>query len=240
MPEGSQVQPSKGRVVGSSDAELSCAEFIAGHSDFLDECFDAAAAERWRIHREKCASCARYDRVLRQGLGLLADLPVMEPSEYFLPRLQHRILHQYDDFSGPRRRASAGLAIVAFALAAVTAIVAWGPTLRSAAPSVELPVMEARRPAALPQSQPPAPPAFQPRLTRLGSDALAARRSLAPVPTWSRQSSRGVLSAGTTGTSRAVSGLGILPSGAASLVGESAAPGAEPLRLDAGWIFERD
>jgi anti-sigma factor RsiW len=105
--------------------ETMCDDVVASHSDYLDGLLPAHEAARVQWHLASCASCARYDRVVRRGGELLRDLPAITPSDDFADRLQHRIYHLQDAaaVSGPR----AGGAAATFAVASVIALLAWSP-----------------------------------------------------------------------------------------------------------------
>lgn len=73
-----------------------------------------------------CASCARYDRVVRRGIDLVRELPDVQPSESFDIRLQHRLLHIRDADALARPRATGAAAL---GIAAAIALLAWSPLL---------------------------------------------------------------------------------------------------------------
>ncbi|HEX7050617.1 MAG TPA: hypothetical protein VF188_10480 [Longimicrobiales bacterium] len=108
---------------------MTCQEFLARHSEFLDSVMDPLDAARWCDHVASCPSCARYDRVLRRGHGLVQELPRPEPSPDFFPRLQHRIYSLEASMDAERSAGGAG-ALVSLAVAGVLALLAWGPLLR--------------------------------------------------------------------------------------------------------------
>lgn len=110
---------------------MTCREFLARYSEYLDERVGPLEAERWRSHAMLCRSCARYDQVLRDGLERVRELPDIEPSSDFLPRLQHRLYHLHDDDLESGNRASGGSAAVALAVAAMLTLLAWSPLIRS-------------------------------------------------------------------------------------------------------------
>jgi len=106
---------------------MSCAEFIASHSEYVDGRLTPAMTARLGAHAAVCASCARYDRVVRRGGELVRDLPEVLPSDEFEARLQHRIFHEQDATALGANRASG--AAVALAAAAAIALLAWSPLL---------------------------------------------------------------------------------------------------------------
>lgn len=107
---------------------MTCGEYLALHSELLDERLDVKDELRCREHALSCASCARYDRVLRRGLRLVRELPAVTPSSQFLHRFQHRVLRTMESNGGGRSAASG--TVLALAIAGVIAIAAWSPLLR--------------------------------------------------------------------------------------------------------------
>ncbi|HEX2166056.1 MAG TPA: zf-HC2 domain-containing protein, partial [Longimicrobiales bacterium] len=106
--------------------EVECAEFLARHSEYLDGLLTPVAAARLSAHSSVCASCARYDRIVRKGIDLVRDLPDAQPSDDFEMRLQHRIFHMEDARALQPRAAGAAAAL---AVAAAMALLAWSPLL---------------------------------------------------------------------------------------------------------------
>lgn len=150
---------------------MTCAEYLALHSELLDERLDVGDELRCREHSLSCASCARYDRVLRRGLGIVHELPMVTPSPRFLRRFPQGILRAAESNGGEARFAATGT-MLALAIAGVIAIAAWSPLLRlpdpAARPEREAAVVtdiDDGRDAARAPAAPSAPPA---RSTRLG------------------------------------------------------------------------
>jgi hypothetical protein len=108
---------------------MDCRTFLARYSEFLDEADSPAELAALRMHVETCASCSRYDRVMRQGLALARAMPAVQPSEDFRFRLEHRLLHEHDASRGEARGVAGGAA-VSLALAGLLAVAAFGPLLR--------------------------------------------------------------------------------------------------------------
>jgi hypothetical protein len=106
--------------------EVGCDEYRASHSEYLDGLLSPIAAAQLSAHADACASCARYDRIVRKGIDLVRDLPAVEPSAEFETRLQHRIFHLQDAAALQPR--AAGAATV-FGVAAAIALLAWSPLL---------------------------------------------------------------------------------------------------------------
>ena len=111
---------------------MTCRQCLERYSDFLDETMTASEMARCRAHLERCPSCARYQRVMRNGLELVRALPPVEPSADFGDRLRHGIYRVRDE--APERRRGSALA-VGVAVATLAAAAAWGPLLRGAAPT---------------------------------------------------------------------------------------------------------
>ena len=116
---------------------MTCQDYLALYSDYLDEQLEASEAARVRAHVETCSRCARYDRVLRRGLTLVREAPDVPASFDFQDRLQHRIFHVQDDMA--RGRFAGSGTAVSVAIAGMIALAAWTPLLRAvdAEPRVE-------------------------------------------------------------------------------------------------------
>lgn len=83
---------------------VNCERFLDEYSSFRDGELPLWEQVAFRAHMDECPSCARYDRVLREGTELLGELPRLEVSEDFCARLQHRIWHEDLDRLEHRRR----------------------------------------------------------------------------------------------------------------------------------------
>lgn len=117
---------------------MNCTDFLARHSDYVDGIADAADATRLEAHASSCASCARYDRVVRKGAQLVRDvLPRVHASDQFEPRLRHRLLHVRDDMA--HARAGAGTVYAAASIVLLIAAAAIGALMHSASPVVDVP-----------------------------------------------------------------------------------------------------
>ncbi len=119
---------------------MTCQEFLARHAEYMDDRLTSPEAARWEAHVAACASCAHYDRVVRQGVRILRALPEVEPSTDFFPRLQHRLYNLEDELRAGARGPGAST-MVSLAIAGVLALLAWSPLLRL--DQVLLPVGEA-------------------------------------------------------------------------------------------------
>lgn len=99
---------------------MNCNDFLLGYSDYDDSLLDDTELESFRAHLTACASCARYDRVLRKGRMLARQHARVTPGEDFIPRLQDRLWQHRVDRR--RRLATSVPGGAAAALAAVTVI----------------------------------------------------------------------------------------------------------------------
>jgi len=108
---------------------MTCGEFLARHSEYLDEELAAEAAVEMRLHLVGCARCGRYDRVLRRGLSLLRDMepirPARDPLDGFYARLA--ATPRAREQAPPRAPLAATVAV-----AGVVALVAWSALFRLA------------------------------------------------------------------------------------------------------------
>ncbi len=70
---------------------MQCTSFISGYTDYRDGFVSPARETAFRQHCLRCPDCGRYDRVMRSGLELLAEIPQPESPDDFMTRLQHRL-----------------------------------------------------------------------------------------------------------------------------------------------------
>ena len=103
---------------------LSCSECLARHSEYLDGVMDSATADQWRAHLASCASCGRYDRVLRRGLKTLSAQPIVEPDPDFSAELHRRLAFEDRRMAMRPITSMAGASV---AVAAMLAFAAWLP-----------------------------------------------------------------------------------------------------------------
>lgn len=124
---------------------MECQEFLEGYSEYLDGRLDEEGRAAFRAHRDACTACERYDRVVRRGLTIWRNLPQLEPSPDFLPRLQHRLYHVDDAerLSMPRPLGSA--ALVAVGIVGFLAL-AWLPFATRMSVEVQLPAVAVEAP----------------------------------------------------------------------------------------------
>lgn len=130
----------------------SCADFLRGFSDFRDGCMDPADRAEAEGHLAGCAGCARYLRVYDDGIRHLRALPEVEPSEDFLPKLQHRLYHIDEERMALARRDGSGASIgFVLVVMAMISVAAWLPLAKHQPPVVEMPAVAAVRPRPNPE-----------------------------------------------------------------------------------------
>lgn len=115
---------------------MDCAEFLQGYSDYSDGLRTPEQLRDFESHLHQCPTCARYDRVVRQGIDLFRQLPRPDASPDFLPRLRHRLYH-IDDHTVLGSRLGGGAALVAMAAVGLLAVV-WLPFAGKIPVEVEL------------------------------------------------------------------------------------------------------
>lgn len=128
---------------------MTCSDFLARYSDFLDGESSPEGESALRSHLEACASCRRYDHVVRRGIALLRDLPAERLRDDFKDRLQHS-LYTIDEAERRRRHrpqgATGGGAMAVVAAAVIILAVVWTPALWDSTPTVDLPAIVVRAP----------------------------------------------------------------------------------------------
>ncbi|CAN5898324.1 hypothetical protein BH23GEM7_BH23GEM7_25710 [soil metagenome] len=157
---------------------VDCSQFLDGYSEYRDGLLGDSTREAFLAHLAACQSCSRYDRVVSRGTELFRELPRLECSDDFMPRLQHRIFHLDDELKGFGRHTSGTSAMLTFTIAALFALAAWLPALRSAPAVVRLPAVAARAPQ---------PPVQAPALFR-GGPLLAPENSANVAREWNGMS----------------------------------------------------
>ncbi len=136
-----------GRFIFRCIAMFSCADFLRDFSEYRDGRMSSSERSVVESHLAGCDACARYADVVETGVEQLRALPVVEPSDDFLPRLQHRIYHLDDERAGIASRrgsgASTGFVLAAAALIATAAAL---PLLRPQPAVLRLPPVAATAP----------------------------------------------------------------------------------------------
>lgn len=96
-------------------------------------------AELWRTHLANCTACARYDRVLRKGIGVLRSDSI-EPDAEFMLHIRYRLAYEEQRVAmGP---VTAGAA-TSVTVAAVLALAAWLPIMFMSRDRETTPLVEA-------------------------------------------------------------------------------------------------
>lgn len=141
------VKGGAGRETKQRKTPMECEDFLQRYSEFLDGRMAATDRETFEAHLRGCEDCARYDRVVQRGLFIYRNLPEIESSPDFLPRLRHRLYH-IDD----AERLSSGSPLGSAALVAVAAVgllaFAWLPFATRISVEVELPPVAVEVPEA--------------------------------------------------------------------------------------------
>ncbi len=132
---------------------MDCQEFLRLHSEFLDERLAQADADRCAAHAAVCASCARYDRIVRRGQELLRRLPPAAVSPEFAVRLEARVQAAQHDVLAGRSTGAASGAVLSLAIAGLLALAAWGPMLQGDDEPAADRVAEAERAYAAPVAE---------------------------------------------------------------------------------------
>lgn len=70
---------------------MHCERFLARYSEYRDGLLPPEDKAEFEAHVEECTCCARYHRVMEEGLHLLSSIPSAETSDDFMPRLRHRL-----------------------------------------------------------------------------------------------------------------------------------------------------
>ncbi len=130
---------------------MTCSDFVACLSEYLDGMASEEDHREVEDHLTSCPSCRRYYDVVVRGVELLRTLPEPELTRDFVPRLKHRIYHVDERSLLDGHASSAAPGLTVMAMAVVLAVVAWAPTLKPAAPEVELPAIEVSSPPSAPR-----------------------------------------------------------------------------------------
>ena len=128
--------------------------FLALYSDYRDDRLDEDARAEMIAHMAECASCRRYDRVVRTGVAVLRDSVARDPGV-----LVNRDEGGHDVFRRTARRSgpvASGIAVTStLAVIGLNGIAAWVPVPASVPPEVEIAPVVAAEP-----SPPAAPVSF--------------------------------------------------------------------------------
>lgn len=125
---------------------VDCATFLDLYSEFRDGFLPPETSREFQAHLDACPSCAHYDRVVERGTRVFADLPELEPSADFMPRLQDRISDLEREARAPGQGVSGTSMSALLSIATAAALVAWLPALRSGPDPYRLPAVTAGAP----------------------------------------------------------------------------------------------
>lgn len=99
---------------------MTCQEYLARHSEYLDAEMGPDDVARMRAHAAACPSCARYDRVLRRGLALVRELEPVQPRHDVQTALYEHLLR-----AGEPRFARGGTLAASLVAAGLVAVFFW-------------------------------------------------------------------------------------------------------------------
>ena len=161
---------------GGSSADVrtslpgACRKFLAGYSDYRDACLSSEDRSFFVDHLARCASCRRYDRVIRTGVRVLRD-PIETPVGASMTMAEVRLrATAAERDSLALGTAGSGVALsAAVAVALLLAAVAWSPLFSGTTPEVRTPAVAAVA------SPPASAPTFAPLETRLAPPGRSAR-----------------------------------------------------------------
>lgn len=113
---------------------MDCSDFLDGYSDYDDSLLPPADEAAFRDHLEVCASCQRYDRVLRKGRMVARQVSGPAPSREAIPGMRQGLWT--DSGHAGRWRSRTGVARVPGPMAAMTRLPVAGGVLTLALAAV--------------------------------------------------------------------------------------------------------
>ena len=134
-----------------------CRRFVDGYSEYRDGRLEPEDRSFFIGHMAQCASCRRYDRVIRRGIQVLRE-PVEAPSGALMSIAEVRFrATAFERESLALGTAGSGVTLsAAVVVALLLAVVAWGPFFSGTTPQVEMPpvIAETSPPAGAPTFAP--------------------------------------------------------------------------------------
>jgi hypothetical protein len=124
---------------------MSCDRFIEMYTDYRDGVLGSEQQAELEAHLESCPCCARYDRVMKQGLELLSSMPSAESSDDFMPRLRHRLYNVDCGVAEGSRRFGGSAALIGVAAVGLLALF-WLPFAATVPVEMELAPVSAHAP----------------------------------------------------------------------------------------------
>ena len=73
---------------------MNCLQVEENFSAYLEDTLDYQTLQRFESHLETCATCEREYAQFREAVTASQQLPQIEPSPYFTPRLQQRLAEE--------------------------------------------------------------------------------------------------------------------------------------------------
>lgn len=99
---------------------MDCRQFCDQHLAFVDDTLAGIELVRMQRHLVECQHCAKQDAKVRRALLLFRNLPSIEPSADFYPRLEARLKScQHDDQFVTAQRSMRRVAVAATVASAV-------------------------------------------------------------------------------------------------------------------------
>lgn len=124
-----------------------CRRFLDSYSDYRDDRLEPEARSVLVGHLEVCASCARYDRVIRQGVRVLRAQPSTVPARAIGMATVRRQALAADRRSQAMSAAGSGMTLAASLIVTVLlTAAAWLPFLSLPTPEVDMPPVVASAP----------------------------------------------------------------------------------------------
>lgn len=127
---------------------MNCREFRKKHLAFVDGMMNDWQTGEMYGHLGHCERCARLDIGVRRGLLVARNLPLIQPSRDFMPRLEARLREQHRMLAPPSRRGTAariGVAVAALAVISTVAVrLTQPPEARTVADSAAAMMVTAR------------------------------------------------------------------------------------------------
>ncbi len=157
---------------------VDCARFLDNYSDFRDGLLPSAEEGQFEDHLQACDSCARYDRVVHDGVQVFRSLPQLTPAPDFQLRLMGRLYAR----EGAEARGSGTSVAMTLAICLALSVGAWAPTLRSSDDVIQLPPIVAHAPyhdfspVLLRSAHPMRPQLFSPQPVFYGGETLFSPR----------------------------------------------------------------
>jgi len=135
---------------------LTCSHFLDRHTEYRDGYLDEAAEAAMQAHLSGCSSCARYDRVIEQGVAILRSLEVEAPQPVPVGAVERLALDAELDVRTSRGLSSSRplAAAAVFVLLVLAAAISSPGTFLGGPPELDLAPVVAAAPAQGPAFRP--------------------------------------------------------------------------------------